>query len=317
MARARYKITFVFKRNNMTATESYITPNADDSTQTDRLRNLMLARLNLLYEGVRLDGIRVAQIADAADTPVKRASKYHRPGLRYPFLIPDANGMNGVSLTIPGQGAQAGSSDWFPDVDGTDAVVRLSYGGNRATNRYMAFWPDAGLDSNPPGASVTTVMLPFWQAWVSRVRTDGWSIVARNQSGDFRIVPILKWVSSGATPALLGVQVTATGAPPFAPPLKVAIQNTRRRGTDKTSYNGQYVIDSVLSPGSPAPMTVFLASTEAGDATSIKKPGQVQLVGSAFIAIDFLEVVLGGSHKRGNSAGARRGNRRKRALLDP
>lgn len=320
MAAGRWKVTLGLRLNSIGASESYITPLGEDTVMTAKVFTLLMrARRDLLHSSVKIIGLRIAQIADELDRPIKRRSQFFRPaGTTYPFIKPDDAGNGGTSMQIYNQGFQQDDS-YKPDLAQTSLVYRIGYSGGRWVNRYLFGFPDEALFGEAPTVRLNAVntLSQNWSAFRTALLSGGWSVYVRNVVSPFDIRPIQRWASSGGAPAFVGVVVAVVTADLYPVGSYVQISGTRRRGTDKMSYNGRYVVQSITPSATGSPGTVFLAATEAGDASSVKLPGTIQKIGKGFTPITGAETVMGGSHKRGKPLDTPRGNKQKRVLLDP
>lgn len=318
MAEGRWKITLGLRLNSTGATESYISALLPDTAMTARLDSLIGQRLLLMHNSVKVTGLRVAQVTDELGNPIKRRSRFFRPGRCYPFVAQDPDGNGGVLYILPSQGSD-NTDAYKPDLDRTSLVYRVLYSGGRAANRYLFGFPDDALYGENPTVRLGAVPQLDIRFGLFRAKLigGGWSIRARGVTGDFTIRDIQGWSQAGSTPSLVGVNTAVVTAALYPVGSSVQISGSRRRGTDRVSYNGRYIVASIIPSSAGAPGTVWLAATEAGDASSIKLPGTIQKRGYVYDPITGLETVMGGSHKRGKPLGTPRGNRKSRVLLDP
>lgn len=313
----RYKITLGLRLNDTGGSESYITPPGTDSVMTDLCRNLVNARLNMIHQNVKVSGVRVALI-ETGGAPVKRKSSFYRPGIQYPFVKPDANGAGGTQWDIPTQGANDGDL-YLPDTERSSMTVEFSFG-LTATRRYLFGMPDASMGGTPPTVNLDTPasLRPAWNVWRRLLLEKGWSIFGVKTTGDFIFRPIQKWVKLEGADGLVGVQVAAFTSSSLVVGKFCQIQGVTRRGTDKVSYNGRYIIAGIVqTTGDNPTTTVYLSATETGEAKSVKLPGVFRLYEKGYNIITDVRPVFAGSHKRGRPLGSLRGNRRKRISLDP
>lgn len=306
MPDVRYKVTFNFETFAIGASESYLTRATTPDAVTPLIQALITSRNVLLFDVTKWRSIRISQYG------VRRRSSPYPPGLYQPFAV-------NQNMVVPGTGNMTTTpKDKRPDQARACMQIRVGFDGDRTAIRYFAFVPDnilydeeRGLDLNSGPAG----WINSYNNFIARLVNDGWSIRALNKSGDFAPKNIADWVTSAAAPNLMGFVLPAIPAPGIAETETVQISNVRRRGTDRTSYNGKYVVQSINDTLMPGKLVYFLRNTEAGDPASIRKMGTVNRIGYTEFGLQRFTPIRPGVHKRGKAQGVPVGRRVNRASL--
>jgi hypothetical protein len=208
--------------------------------------------------------------------------------------------------------------DFRPDQARSCLQVRVGFDGDRTAIRYFSFIPDSILYDEAKGVDLSKAP-PGWAAaynnWVARLVNDGWSLRAQQKSGVYAPKVIADWVSSAAAPNLMGFVLPALPAPGIAETEEVQVSGVRRRGTDRTSYNGKYVVQSINTTLMPGYYIFYLRNTEAGDPASIRKMGKVNKIAYGEFAFQRFTPIRPGVHKRGKPSGVPVGRRQNRVSL--
>ena len=303
----RYKVTFSFQSYIYTPTESYISAGLEPGPFLTAVQRLIEARQRILPKSVAWLGVRIAQ------HNVKRRSKILRPGVRFPFANIDAG------LSIPPNGLY---DDTLGDQNNTNItkvslLMDRTFDVDRSSKAYLAMVPDPVVRDDED--AYFPANYPDWagklESYNEELRESGWSIYARVIGAAAPDVPVVKWVNQEAQPSLLGAKIAAASSAGFADGKEVIVRNVRRRGTDRTSYNGTYDVDNVNATLFPGFVVVFLKDTQTGTADSIKKNGSIQLKTWDYYPILKSEPIWGTSRKRGNSAAGLRGRSASRVSL--
>lgn len=312
---ARWKVTLNWSMHAIGASETYITRDTESTAVTPLIQKLIDRRNDLLFNVVNWQEVRIslAPDLDAGQTSAPRRSAPFPPGTHYPFVATQA-------LVVPGTGARPTTAvDLRPDQARAVIQIRTRYDTDRYVVRYFCYPPDGIMFDEVKGIFLGG--FPDWtndfNNFVNMLVTDGWSLRALRRGTGFDPIPIRNWVQSSAAPTNIGFVL------PSAPPSGIVqrdfvrIKDVRRRGTDRTSYNGRYIIDSVNTSQVPDSVVYYLRGTETGDPASIKLLGTVQRLGYRYFPILGYAPVRPGVHKRGRAAGVPHGRRQNRISLDP
>jgi len=303
----RYKVTFGFVANVFGASESYITADISAGGLGARVQGLIDVRNALLTDQVEWTGVRIG-LADGS-----RSSSFYPPG-----TYSEANA--GIDLVVPTVGTR---SDANPNNEADQArstlQLRVVYDTGRSTTRYLAFVPDAVVHREP--GSYVPSDSPGWatafDTFVNELVSNEWALRARDRNASFGPKSIISWVQSATAPLNLGVEVLSASAPTVTKEDYVRISGVRRRGTDKTSYNGRYKVADINTTLIPDCVVIFLATTETGDPASVKIPGKITTERFTYEPMLNVFVVRGGIHKRGRPFATPRGRSSTRVKLDP
>lgn len=311
---SRYRLTFGFVQYTAGPTETYISPDLSDGQATAKLQKLINLRNELLNTRTQWAGVRIAKEGEVGVLNVnKRRSVFYNPGTYQPFVI-NANLVVPANGTFPGN-TETSSLDQFRAC----LQIRLKYDTDRRAIRYLGLVPDGILQGEP--ASARPDLLPFWHTALNNFTNElvegGWSVKARDRGAGFTELAIIGWTSAAAAPTNLGIVLPSLPAPNIAVGDRVSVKGVRRKGTDRTSYNGHYIVDAVNTTLLPDRVIIYLRGTETGDPASVKLLGTVQKVGKNYFAIQGVEIVRAGTHKRGKPLGAPVGRRKTRLSLDP
>lgn len=310
----RYKVTIGLSRSVYSPSESYITPVVSATNLSAKLNTLIEKRNALLYNTVEWIGIRIGQIpTDANDPSQGRRSAVYPPGST---ILPQG----GVALVVPELGAIASANKQErPDQAKASLISRLTFDDDRRVVRYISFPPDKVLFDEP--LSFLPSNFPAWEvSWntfCAELSSGGWSIRARNNGTGFAPIKIIQWVQTTPNATPLGVVIPNADAAGMTQGRMIQIKSVRRKGTDRTSYNGKYFIDSVNNTFATGLTAIYLRATETGVPASIKLPGTIQIVNYYYAPITVFSGVKAGTHKRGNSFGRPVGKRKTRVSLDP
>lgn len=306
MPEARWKVTFNLQTGGIGASESYITRSTENTSVTSLIGALITSRNTLLFDVTTWRSVRISLYG------ARRRSSPYPPGTYQPFVAEQ-------SLVVPGTGAMPTTAvDRRPDQARACLQVRAGFDGDRTVIRYLSFVPDSILYDEIKGIDFSKAP-PGWAAaynnFIARLANDGWSIRALQKTGAFAPITIANWVTAAAAPNLMGFVLPAVPAPGISVTETVQVSNVRRRGTDKTSYNGRYVVQSINETLMPGSLIYYLRNTEAGDPASIKKMGTVNRIGYAEFAFQRYTPIRPGVHKRGKPASVPAGRRVNRASL--
>jgi len=309
-----YRTTFVFAKHTYCASETYYSGNWTPSRYVENLTRLMNLRNKLLFASFDWVYVRMSEEGPLNEANLKRRKSIRRrPGLYHIFG-------QGSPTEFPARGNYYISSvNNRPDQVKACGLVEVGFDNGRETRRYFVGVPDAMIQDEPQTFSKSGN--PRWWDLFKDFRSNmidmGWQIKARATTGDYRPQRILRWRHRDTSPSVLGLEMDANT---FLRPTGaqfVSIQGVRRKGTDKLSYNGRYLVDQVVLGTGGAPTIVYLAGTEGANAGSIKLPGTMQWVGDAYYPIERFEIVAATTHKRGNGLAGHRGRRLTRISLDP
>jgi hypothetical protein len=261
----------------------------------------------MLFPSTELVGVRIG-IADAP-----RQAQLYIPG-EYGIIT------DGLAMTLGERGTLiAPTGKQGTDISNACIHIIVRYNDTRSAKRYLAFVPDACITGE--GNKVDLASIPaFANAYVAYqkiLKEEGWGIYARDVAGNFVEKPIQQWVVADMAPLWIGAVMVLIGAATYEVGDKVAVKGTRRKGTDKMSYNGIYRVAKVVDDATAGTRTVFLAQSQGGDAASVKVNGKLQVVGLKNFPIQNWSWFRAGTHKRGGSFGRALGRRLTRALLDP
>lgn len=308
----RYKLTLGLQKSVYSPTESYISADLSGGAATAAFQRLLDKRLACVSSQVDMIGVRFAQVQSDPNAigDVRRSKLY--PAGSWP-VIKDAGNVNiqiGGAL-IPGE-------DTNPDQARAAMQVNLTFDTDRTSYKYWMFPPDAIMVGEPLGVDMK--QSPGYQAlfdsFINTLINDGWSIRARRRDTGFSQVPIKAWVASSTSPTNVGIKLADSPPSGILQNDTVIIKNVRRRGTDKTSYNGKYKVALVVPNPSDNTVIYYLQGTETGDPSSVKLNGTVQKIGYAYFPITGGLALRSVVHSRGNSFGSRRGKHRKKVSLD-
>jgi hypothetical protein len=317
-----YKVTIGFVRNVFGASETYYTAEGTtDSAIGPTVETLLNYRAKMLPVGVEFVGVRIG-LAPVANlqTPAPRRSNF------YP---PDVYNLNedGIALTVPATGKLPATVDdenaflnGKQECDQAKAslMCRIRFDSDRRANRYLCFPPDNVLFSEPdsyhpdgyPGWN--TLMLGF----LPLLKSGGWQIRARSRDPGYTETPIVSWYQAAAAPSIMGVVLPSQPATTIVPGDWVAIKGVRRKGTDKTSYNGKYRVSSINPTFASGQIVIYLEGSEAGQASTVKIPGSIQKVAYKYYPFDFFSGYKATTHKRGRPFSAPLGRRKKQTSLN-
>ncbi len=304
---AVYKVTFGLVQYTFGATESYFTGDLTPSALGPVVQQLLDRRNDLLFDTTLWTGVRVG-LADGS-----RRAAFYPPG-NYSL----AN--SGIELAVPARGTIAATAIARRSDQARSCMqMRIGFDTDRKSVRYLAFVPDSIILDEP--ASVDLAKDPAWGSTFVNFRNElisgRWFVRGRNRGAGFTELPIRGWTQSATAPNLTGIILDSAPAPGIVVGDFVVVKGSRRRGTDKMSYNGRYYIPSINTTLVPDSIVLWLGSSEAGDPASIKLPGKVQRVGMTYFPIQICTSLRGGVHKRGKPLGSPHGRRQKRVLLDP
>jgi len=303
----RFKVTFGLVNNVYGASESYISRELTAESIGPAVQQLIDVRNVLLSTVVEWTGVRIG-LADGS-----RASSFYPPGT---YSFDEA----GVDLTVPAQGTQSSTNpNKAPDHSRSSLQLRVVYNGGRSTTRYLSFAPDAVIATEP--GSYVPAQSPGWAtafaSFANELTKNEWAIRERDRKASFGPKSIVSWVQSATAPLNLGVEVLSSEAPTVTKTDYVRISGVRRRGTDKTTYNGRYKVADINTTLIPDSVVIFLATTETGDPASVKIPGKITTERFIYEPMLNVFVVRGGMHKRGRPFGSPRGRSSTRVKLDP
>lgn len=302
----RFRVTLGFLKHTMGPTETYISPVLSLPNATAAVQALITKRNAMLPNVVQWTGVRISQEG------VKRRSVFYPPGSYFPFV-------EGQSLVVPATGtATVSQVAYKPDQTRACLHMRLTYDTDKRVIRYFNFPPD-GITVDEPnpidfGANVAYGI--FLDTFWNHLKTTSWAIKGRRSDAGYTPIDIVDWVQAAAAPQNLGIVLPNLPAPGLNRNDKVTISGVKRRGFEKSSYNGTYIIHSVNTTLVPDSIVYYLRGTEGGDPTSIKLMGKVQKLGYDYHAIQGFEAVRVGVHKRGKPLGSPSGRRVKRVSLN-
>lgn len=310
----RYAVTFGFVQHIIGATETYITGDVTGTIRRDNIQNLIDLRNGFLFSSVQWTGVRVTQIPDPPGVNNnKQKSAFMVPGIHEPWG-------DGKFITIPRVGGWAGNAS-HPNPDQARACIiqRFRYDTDRWARRFLAFASDDVLMNEPGGVDLNgdPLWTKEWQKFIAELVSGRWYIKARRRDAGYEEIPIVRWVQSQTAPANIGVVVNSLPAPGITENMRISIKGTRRRGTDRVSYNGQYTVRNVNEAFETGKFAYYLQGTESGDPDSVKKNGTIQRVGHNYYTIQAVAAHKVGVHKRGKPLGTPVGKRLKRISLDP
>lgn len=309
----RAKVTLGMQQATIGPTESYVTPDGTLDTLQGIISDMINLRQDLLYENVNITGARVALVNP------RRRSVFYPPGTHAPFAA-------APPLIVPSQGELPVNINQGRHGDQARAClqIRLRFSGDRTVLRYFSLIPDRVTSAEPsppifsgPTAAWKTAFDTFCNFLIS----GAWAVRARDlppgsdPQNPVALTAIKSWVRSSGAPMNVGLVVDALPAPGIAQGAFVQVSNVRRRGTDRLSYNGRYFVEEVNTTQLPGKIVFYLRGTEAIDPDSIKLPGTVYPIRYAFFAIQKIEPVRVGVHKRGKPLGSPVGRRVKRPSL--
>lgn len=310
----RYKVTIGFRIAARGGSESYISSERTAKDASEKIEKLIRERVKGMHSAVEVDAVRFARL----DPSQKRRSVAYPPGTRYPLDKPNAAGVGGTPVAIPASGFWV-ADGWLPDQANSCLLSRVTFDGDRNAPHYMFGTPDSVLGKEPQ--SYLPGEFPLYAEWLKSFRSllisDGWSIKARRRDTGYGVVPIVRWTVAGASPANIGVVVNTGAGISFAQRDLVQILSSRRKGTDKMTYNGSYFVYATAAGPDAGQLTIFLDGTSAGDPASIKRPGFIQKIGHTYYPIQDLEGIKAVTRKRGRPFGQGRGNKQSRVSLDP
>lgn len=303
----RYRVTIGLRQGRFGPTETYISPDITETALGPTVQNLIDKRNAMLFTNALWDGVRIGQ----ADL-VRRAQLYP-PGI---YTAADDN----IELTVPSAGIRALTPvDKRPDQARSCLHIRIMYGDQRSTLRYLSLVPDAIVVDEPQSLVRTrdNEWLTAYNNFVAFLVQGQWAIRARQRLGAYAPFPIGQWSQETAAPFRIGVSVKTTLAPSIVDGDEVAINGVRRRGTDRTSYNGHYFVDAVNLTAVPDYTTYYLRGTESGNPDSVKRKGTISKVGYQYFPMQTFSAIRSGIHKRGNGLNPPHGRNKQRAKLDP
>lgn len=311
----RYTVTIGMAQASIGGNEAYISPDLTDDNATAAVQELLRLRRQCLPAACIFTGVRISKAAVlTAPSDNKQKSAFNPPGSYHPFR-------RDHTLLIYSNGN-------LVDTEGTKTAgdqaraclqVRLTYDVDRRVIRYFNFVPDGVLQREPNSVNMNAV--PAWKTnfdnfWKFLI-DNHWAIKARNRGDGFGEFQIKGWVQAATAPFNVGVLVEQSPTPGLEVNDRVAIRGVRRRGTDKTSYNGVYTVRNFVLAYEGSKNAYFLLASETGDPASVKKNGFLRKVGYTYYDIGHYEAIRAGIHKRGKHLGTPSGRRLKRVLLDP
>jgi hypothetical protein len=308
-----YRVTFGFQNSIYGATETYYSREFGTvASFCDSLAFLIDKRNELVNVTTNWVGVRISQYSGAGVNR-RRRSKLFPPGT---YKL----NRDGFSLVVPAVGGyDTVALNSKPDQSRACLQIRLTYDTDRSVMRYLAFVPDNVLYGEP--ASVQLDKNVVWQSryniFVDRVTNGDWQLQARRTGGVYDPQPIREWVQAAVAPLNLGVAIPAASALPAGIGDKIHVKNSRRKGTDKLSYNGKYYVAGVNTTLSPDNVIYYLRGTESGDASSVKLLGTVEPVAYQLYVIQGITPLRAGVHKRGKPFTTPLGRRKTRVSLDP
>lgn len=304
---ARFKVTFSFVSYIYTPTESYISGDVTPLNFLGILQKLIDVRNELLPQSVGWLSVRVGLHNGT------RRSKKLAPGARNPFPGVDAG------IIVPAAGRFDDSRNNFNNnITKVSLLMARAFDGDRESRSYLSLVPDLVVRDDED--AYFPANCPEWdnklKAYRDELRGQQWSVFARKTPPAAPNIPIQAWIQPEAAPGHMAVVVAgAVPAGLVVPYPPVIVRNSKRRGTDRTSYNGTYTVSSVNTTMTPGSTVIFLQGTEAGDPTSVKKNGTLQVKLWDYYPIENVEPIQGTTRKRGNSAAGQRGSSRKSNFL--
>lgn len=308
-----YRATFGFSNWLFGPSESYISKNfSTRGAFSTALQRLVDRRNDILPGNIQWAGIRISQVSEPTIN-VRRRSKLFPPGSY-------TEAQAGYTLFVPPNGTYGlGTGNTAPDQARACLQISMRYNEDRFSIRYLSYVPDNILHNEP--ASVDFALNGAWltafNVFVGELTGENWQIQARKTGGVFDPQPISEWVQADAVGSNLGIAIPSGTALPSGKGDKIHVKNVVRKGTDKLSYNGKYIVKDVNTTLVPGYVVYYLDGTGTGNAKSIKLPGNVAPVALDFYNIQGVSPLRAGVHKRGKSFASPRGRRKTRISLDP
>lgn len=307
---SQYKITLGIGQTVMGATESYYTADGDGPTTAARLNRLLAARNKLLFQTVYWTGVRLSLYGS------KRRSTFLLPG-QTPF--PGTT----TQINVPGQGSIFGDSvGTRPDQFRAILQWLAFYDTDRQAIRYLSNIPDK-LSATEP-LTVDLVDAASWfqdfQKFTALLVNDGWCIRAKNMAGDGLPVSVKGIQAQATAPFLVGIRISAIGAPTIAIGDKIALAKFRAaKHVRASTLNGTWQVASVDTGSDPGFIIVYLLNSGGIDpsAQRFTDASTLQKVSYGLFPIQKAYYNRVGIHKRGRPLGSPVGRRPTRASLDP
>lgn len=302
-----YKVTIGIKTTYFSATETYWSKDTDAAGIGPLVTALLAARSGMLMNSWTFRGVRIG------DAILKRRSKLYTPGTY-------TTAASGIDMFVPQTGALVGgSTNGYADQARAALMADLRFGTDRHSRRYFAGVPDAVLGNEENGVQTGGFpnFLTAFIAFRDRLVADGWRIRCQDKTGIGLPKPIKTWGKLTTDPSNVYVAVLDANVITLDEKRFIYIENTRRRGTDRTSYNGRYYVEDVIANPADGTTRYVLRGTETGDPASVKLPGTIRSLVYTFLNITGLVTEQSVTHKRGNSFAQPRGSRRRRLSLDP
>lgn len=303
----RYRVTLGFIKYTYGPTETYISKDLTLNTVTPAVQALITARNKMHFQDTLWAGVRISTEG------AKQRSVFYPPGDYEPFVT-------GQLLTVPPRGLIV------PNIETTRAdqaksclQIRLTYDVDRRCIRYLALPPDSVLMDEPESVNLdangaySTAFGEFRALLIG----SAWAIKGRMRTALFAEIPIENWVQSATSPTDVGVVIPSLPAPGIKVRDFISIKGVRRKGLDRLSYNGRYIVSALNTTLLPDKTIVYLRGTEIGDPASVKLLGTIQRIGHDYFPILNMEGLRAGTHKRGKPLGSPRGKSQKRPTLDP
>lgn len=302
-----FRCTLGFRNGPFAPTETYYRTEANLAAVGPKIEKLMQLRNEMLTQTDQWVGVRIGQ----ADAP--RTGRLYSPG-QYTLAG------SGIAMVVPERGVLAVGTGQPRQDQGRSCIICKAYFGNsRTSTRYLSFVPDNVVRGDPD--SVALGGTPFFSTdfrnFTLELVNGGWQIWARKSGSGFDPILIEDWVTAATGPSIMGPSIPTPTAPALSSTRRVKILSVRRRGTDKLSYNGTFVVQTLNTTQVPDHTIYFLRGTETGDPASIKLPGKLQIIDYQAYNISTFFAERAGIHKRGGSFGAVRGRRSKHLSLDP
>lgn len=306
MPSVRYRVTFALQTGGIGASETYISPQVEVGSAAGIIDALIRSRNTMLFTITTWRSVRIGLYGE------RRRSTPYPPGTYRPFAA-------AATITVPGTGLVTTTPIAArPDQARSCLQVRVRFDSDRSTLRYLSFVPDGILYDEAKGVDFSQAPAGWSAAYANfqdRLINDGWGLKAQQKSGGFAPKTIANWVTSAAAPNLMGFVLPALPAPGIAVTEEVQVSGVKRKGTDRTSYNGKYVVQAINETTLPGSLIYYLRNTEAGDPASIRKMGTVNRIAYDVFGFQQLTSIRPGVHKRGKPQGVPSGRRQSRASL--
>lgn len=306
-------------------TDEFISPSMTLKNLLPKLRALMVARNDLLYDVHSWRGVTISEHPDNVDLAKGMVSDRHsffcNPGLN---RIPTGEGVQTLLVPVVGNNPTTPTDpEGRPDQFRASLLYRLIYDDRREAKRflvgisdsYTAYEPQS-LDVAGNAAYVGKLDTFFALLETTATAGSGWQILARAGDELTPKVRVTGLVRSDAT-GLLGMQTNLPND--FEADRGNLVQMyprfVRKQGSFGPSISGEFLVDSVVDTGTIR--TVYLQGTTTIDPADWKKFGWIRKVLHQLYPISTATASNATTRKRGAGYLRPVGRSKRRATYDP